>query len=160
MPEIVDVLKKAVIRGLGVSIGKLAGEFTDKYTGKYVPKSGAIVPLALGVAIEKYGAHEMIPEGEELVDGMEAVPVAEYFDFIVLKKPYCVAKDANTIKCYNFEDLENATVIIDGTQLTSGTDFTVSGDEIQLTNALAEGDHDIVVIDGTKKKSFSGKIHV
>lgn len=76
-------------------------------------------------------------------------------------KPFtCWATDTNTIVCKNYDDLANAVVIIDGSQLTSGTDYTVSNDTISLAKPLASGEHDLIVIDGKKKKVFSGKIYV
>jgi len=102
-----------------------------------------------------------IPYVGDWLDIVGRVGVKEIVRQAVDKPPYCVATDANTIHCYNFEST-SVSVAIDGKELTSGTDFTVSGTAedmtINLTNALSSGEHDLRVAD--TKKSWYGKIKV
>lgn len=90
------------------------------------------------------------------------VGVKEAIKQIVDKPAYVVADDANTLHGYNFDNLTNLEVWVDGTKLASGTDYTVTGTAsdftISLTNPLASGEHDVVITDG--KKAFEGKIKV
>jgi len=157
--KLVEKLKGAVIGGLSLY---LANDFIPKYIRKagytfirknlkehapLLEKTG--VALAVQMVMPEQYEESII---SDIVDLMGLGGVADVVAFYVDKKAECILIDANTIECKNFDDLANAIVIIDGTQLTSGTDYTVSGEQIQLTNALASGDHTIIVIDGTKKK--------
>jgi len=77
------------------------------------------------------------------------------------KPAYCRANDANTIECFNFDELATA-VYIDGNTLTKDTDYTLSGTAddftISLKTPLTTGKHDLVVVG--KKKAFSGWVKV
>ena len=157
--KLVEKLKGAVVGGLSLYI---ANDFIPKYIRKagytfirknlkehapLVEKTG--IALAVQMVMPEEYEESII---SDIVDLMGLGGVADVVGFYVEKRPECILIDSNTIECKNFDDLENATVIVDGTQLTKDTDYTVSGEQIQLTKALASGEHTIIVIDGTKKK--------
>lgn len=87
------------------------------------------------------------------------VGVRDIIKQFVDKQPYVVADDVNTLHCYNFNDINSIVVYIDGTELT---DYTVSGTAddfiISLTNALASGEHDVLIADN--KVAWFGKVVV
>ncbi|NOZ31441.1 MAG: hypothetical protein GXO68_05815 [Crenarchaeota archaeon] len=163
--DIVEVLRKRLGSGLLFYGTSLAVDFASKYLRKYTKEhTEAIVGIGGGIAVEMLLPESMLEE-ESIVgyitDAMADYGMMKELRYLVNKEPVCWAQDANTIKCKNFDNLASAVIYLDGVQLVSGTDYTISGtDTINLTTAMASGDHDLVVVDGTFKKTFADKIRV
>jgi len=159
-----DFLRKRLESGILFYAGaRLTREISNRWAKKYLKEhSDAIVGIGSAVALEALGekAGKMRTYLEDIVDAMSDYGIYKEALILAEKVPECWAQDANTIVCKNFDDLANAEVFIDGVKKTSSQDYNVSGDQIQLTTALGKGEHDLVVVDGTGKKSFSGKIYV
>jgi len=143
----------------GVDWLRMAGySFIEKNLKQY--SRGAILTL-LGLADAFIPDIKRLPYIGDWLGLAGKYGVMELIKQAVDKPPYCIADDANTIHCYNFNST-NVKVAIDGNELTSGTDYTVSGTAedfaINLSTALSSGEHEIRVAD--EKKAFWGKIKV
>ena len=163
--KLIGQLKGGIVFYLGT---KKIPEYVQKYTYKFVDKNvkeHASLVRNSGLALV---AQMVLPEEYEesiisdLIDLMGLKGVSDEIELFIDKPQICVATDANTIVCKNFTNLSGAEISIDGTQLTSGTDYTVGsdGETISLTNALASGEHTLVVVDHTNSEVFKGKIQV
>jgi hypothetical protein len=164
MVDISDRIKRRLISGLLFYGAAKLVDTANKYAAKYFKEhTKGAVGVGLGLALESFAPESIRYEEvfEPFVDAMADYGVMSEMRVLIDKEPVCWAQDANTIICKNFQDLANAIVFIDGVQKAPNTDYKVSGtDTISLTSPLPSGDHDIIVIDGTKTKAFAGKIRV
>lgn len=166
MVDIKSMLEKRLTSGILFYVSAKAVDYIVPYTRKYLKEHaefgvGVGVPLVLEATgmLEKTGiGYDYI---DAIMDGMSDYGFMKELRYIVDKELVAYATDANTIKVKNAEDLANAEIFIDGTKLAKNTDYTVTDNEtISLANPLASGEHDIVIVDGTGKKSFHGKIRI
>lgn len=162
--SLAERIQKRLVSGLIFYGASKAVDTATKYTAKYFKEHAkGVVGVGLGLAIESFAPESIRYEEvfDPFVDAMADYGVMSELRVLIDKEPVCWAQDANTIICKNFQDLANAVVFIDGAQKAKGTDYNVSGtDTLSLASPLASGDHDLVVIDGTKVKAFAGKIRV
>lgn len=164
MPIDAEFLKRRLESGIIFYLGaRLNREISERYLRKYAKEhADALAGFGLAVALEAIGekGRGIKTYIEDIVDASADYGLYREMKVLVEKEPICWAQDANTIVCKNFEDLANSTVFIDGVKKTATTDYTVSGDTISLATPLTSGVHDLVIVDGTGRKSFSGKIYV
>ena len=164
MEDLAGRIQKRLVSGLIFYGASKIVDTAEKYTAKYFKEhTKGVVGIGLGLALESFAPESIRYEEvfDPFVDAMADYGVMKELRVLIDKEPVCWAQDANTIICKNFQDLANAIVYIDGVQKTKGTDYNVTGtDTISLATALTSGEHDLVVVDGTKTKSFAGKIRV
>lgn len=170
---LVDKLKENIRSGLIFMAGAYANEYvSERLARKYLSEYAELgVGLGTAIALDMIGAGEKLSEYEPyLRDFADAMSDYGFYKSILdaklVKKPMCWAKDANTLKCINFDadavSATNTTVYIDDTAVTpSGVTGDPGAFEVSLPAPLASGWHKLVVIAGTNKKdAVRGKVYV
>lgn len=146
----------------------LSERFLRKYLSEYA-EIGAGLGTALSLDI--LGLRERLGEFEPYINDIaDAMSDYGFYESVlqakVVKAPKCWAKDANTLKCINFDadvvDTTTLTVLVDDAQQNvSAVTGTPASFEVSLSTPLTVGWHKIVVIAGnTKKDTFRGKVYV
>jgi len=157
-------LKSKVINlavdGAGLYIGQKLAEYLRPYLVKQVKQySDAVVKILASMVDLAVPRVSEVPYVGDWLELWGKDGVRDVIRNVVDKPPFCLADDANTIHCYNF-DTTSVTVKIDGQ--TPSTAPTISGTAddftINLASALSSGAHDLVV--AGDKVAFSGKIYV
>jgi len=148
------------VDGAGLYIGQKVAEYLRPYLVKQVKQySDAVVKILasmVDLAVPRVSEVPYISNWLELwgKDG-----VRDVIRNVVDKPPFCLADDANTIHCYNF-DTTSVTVKIDGQAPSQAPTISGTADDftINLASSLSSGAHDLLV--AGNKVAFSGKIYV
>jgi len=148
------------IDGAGLYIGQKVAEYLRPYLVKQTKQySDAVVKILASMVDMVFPRVSEVPYVGDWLELWGKDGVRDVIRNMVDKPPFCLADDANTIHCYNF-DTTSVTVKIDGqapatAPTISGTaeDFT-----IDLASPLSSGAHDLMV--AGNKVAFSGKIYV
>ncbi len=148
------------VDGVGLYLGQRLAESIRPYIVKQAKQySDAVVKILVSMvdlAVPRVSEMPYVGDWLELwgKDG-----VRDVIRNVVDKPPFCLADDANTIHCYNF-DTTSVTVKIDGNTPSPAPTVSGTADDftINLASALSSGGHDLVV--AGNRVAFSGKIHV
>jgi len=148
------------IDGAGLYIGQKLAEYLRPHVVKQARQySDAVVKILASMAdivVPRVGEMPYIGNWLELwgKDG-----VRDVIRNVVDKPPFCLADDASTIHCYNF-DTTSVTVKIDGQAPSQAPTISGTADDftIKLASPLSSGAHDLIV--AGNRIAFSGKIYV
>jgi len=166
MSQVFDKIKEKTMEkstGVGLSVISV---LISKYAVENIPpvyrfsgilKTGTygVIPVivgAVGTYMDVKGADDTLSFGlARMIEGLA--------DFYVMKKPFCHAKDASTIECYNLDANVPVKVYVDGDEITFTEAPTTDGNgkvTITLPSELPSGTHNIVVL--AREKAFYGVV--
>jgi len=114
----------------------------------------------------------ILPLGYAIIGGManlvgwdDALALGIYkeveaaYDEMARKLPFCFAKDASTLQCFNLDPNAAVSVKVDGSAVSVNASTDANGNvTITLPSALSAGKHDVIV--STTAKAFYGKVVV
>ena len=146
-----DIIYSKLVQGGMLYLGAWATHYiSERYVEKHLKQHGKLATgLGLGLIspfVERYSKWIATP-----LDRAGEYGVMFEGKLYIDKIPYIVFTDANTIEVFNLGTI--AKVFKNGTELTSGTDYTVSDNTISLSAPLEDGDK-IVVIDSDGVSAF------